>query len=1221
MTYYYIAYMPFYNYKVAVLQSQLIAVLSWCTICLAIAYYDNNPKDPGPTVLFYIGSIFVWILTKEICDWWRQKLVEKDIATVKNPYQVELHTRFMILNRAGTYKTDDQQVLTEAEDFYYQAERKFPESSLLKIFVAQFHLTYRNRQEAIPKLEQAEMRSPALDEQFIIYKTRQNVGKDVITMVTFTSYLESSGKAEILALKYQQQFWKALASKNVVSDDVLIYLSKNITKNIDLAFHNYKFMLSVDRTHVKMVPMYVYFMEDVMQKNDDDVKNLNNRLRDMNNGQNSGKVINSKFELQPRMSIALGKNNFGIIDKVNTEMTTWIKVPKAKIINQKVISLMPYYYGHCFLAYLNEMKDNYDEAMGPPPVELYFLDDKGLLLGCTCDFILESEDPMSKTQTKTTHESTLAVDARGSSFYARSVVTGTGGKMHEWHKPIKCVLVPHDPSECVIFLTSDYLLMNYNNRASSFFGINSEMIGTKNIKEFISNFEDLLEKAKKHMDMSSGMLVEFTPVQTFLISNSGTFSRIRVSISSYCVDNNIYYILTITEPGSYSKPTQKFFSLFIKFLEVYMKKEGHIEEAQDNAVSQATALSEEKRIHRLLQRVHRQVEAKNSCKSPELVSLSRLMWVFMILMMGVFGGSYAVSVMAFENYVFYIRQIEVVSEIRVESSMISTYLIMLDMARQGFQVPEPTEQLIYNLTYIADDLFANINYISKTNSFSELNLNTLACVSFKFMGGYEVVYLNLIDAVMQQSTYTLKLIDQDMSNFDILNNSYAFWCYFNGNKAIRQSLDELSQRLRNAAEDSREAIGTWAYTFASMEIGLIFAVMCISLPLILKSEQLNMKIIRVFSVLSDSILSYLQKITKICLEMRQDVHYPDNRSRYQSAEDLWEEFLVEQEQKRRSSAVGLQEKVVYEVTFWKQVKAFCKNSFTRRLMIFCLLSAAVSWVLQTYVGVIVPTLELNGAANIIKISGLIEVMQAQASTSLISEIISPLEVYTNQTAQLLYKDINSTDLLTYPSTENSYWDTVNNTNYLKIYMSMLMIGNQTAGITYDKVWTLQVNQFLSYFIPSTCPNYIHDCSFYGGVVAKGYLYSVQTSIIDTMDIANEIYNNKNSSIPDRIAAVSDRLLPLLVLQYHYINITSYNIENMIIGYFASNVTYYNFIQEIVLIIYYAFCVSYMIFIFRRTLKHHEKKKKMARSMLLLIPFRVVKYSKHIQKVLENMDYD
>ena len=62
--------------------------------------------------------------------------------------------------------------------------------------------------------------------------------------------------------------------------------------------------------------------------------------------------------------------------------------------------------------------------------------------------------------------------------------------------------------------------------------------------------------------------------------------------------------------------------------------------------------------------------------------------------------------------------------------------------------------------------------------------------------------------------------------------------------------------------------------------------MIISLPLILQSEKLNMKIIKVFYTLPNSVLEYLQDITKINLEMRKDKHYPENRNRYTSADTL-----------------------------------------------------------------------------------------------------------------------------------------------------------------------------------------------------------------------------------------------------------------------------------------------------------------------------------------------
>ena len=80
-------------------------------------------------------------------------------------------------------------------------------------------------------------------------------------------------------------------------------------------------MLSIDRTHEKMVPMYVYFMEDVLHRRDGEVKNYKNRLRDMQESHNNAKASNMrKIDVRPKLSISMDKGSFGRIEKVNPEM-------------------------------------------------------------------------------------------------------------------------------------------------------------------------------------------------------------------------------------------------------------------------------------------------------------------------------------------------------------------------------------------------------------------------------------------------------------------------------------------------------------------------------------------------------------------------------------------------------------------------------------------------------------------------------------------------------------------------------------------------------------------------------------------------------------------------------------------------------------------------------------------------------------------------------------
>jgi hypothetical protein len=310
----------------------------------------------------------------------------------------------------------------------------------------------------------------------------------------------------------------------------------------------------------------------------------------------------------------------------------------------------------------------------------------------------------------------------------------------------------------------------------------------------------------------------------------------------------------------------------------------------------------------------------------------------------------------------------------------------------------------------------------------------------------------------------------------------------------------------------------------------------------------------------------------------------------------------------------VQESPGYQVTCFKKFLAFCKNSFTKRLMIYCFISAVISWVLQTYVGVIMPTVNLNSAAMIIRNSGMVAAFQAQVSTSLISQ-----SIFLNETeTEKLYQ---STDDFKYPSAESFYYTAQNDSDYLRSFFSMLINGNSSLGVLHSKMYSMQTSQFLTKFFPDSCPGYISDCLYYESIVSRGYYYSIHTSLIDSSFISNVLFDHTSETPSFRVGLIGESLNPLLKLQYLYINQTCYEIEHTIIDYYTGMVNNYNFIQTLVLIFYYIFSVAYMIFIFRRTLNYHERKKKMTRSMLLLLPHRIVEYSRQIQKALENMNYD
>lgn len=349
----------------------------------------------------------VWLLTASLCEFRREKLLRKNINTVNNPYEVELHTRFLMLSKPEGYKTEDKDLIDEIEEFYYQAERKFPNSSILKVFVAQFHLTYRNRQEALPKLAQAEERNPQLDEQFIIYKIRQSAEGDAISLVTFSSYLESAHKLETNALDGQVNFWRELGKSSNTSFDALTKLAKGITKNIDTVSNYYQYLMNIDRTHKKMLPMYVYFLQDVMHREDLEVKNLRNRLQDLRSENAENIMPKENWVYEPELQISIDRKTFGNIQKINPSMLSWVQLPKASMMNQNVSTVMPLAFGKFFLTYLSDINDDMEETINIPPIDVNFLDKDGYVVTALCSFSLPVIEASAISRNKTGNSDVL----------------------------------------------------------------------------------------------------------------------------------------------------------------------------------------------------------------------------------------------------------------------------------------------------------------------------------------------------------------------------------------------------------------------------------------------------------------------------------------------------------------------------------------------------------------------------------------------------------------------------------------------------------------------------------------------------------------------------------------------------------------------------------------------------------------------------------------------
>ena len=131
-------------------------------------------------------------------------------------------------------------------------------------------------------MEKAAKLSPQIDEEFVIYKRKQNAIKseasDVVTFVTFNTYMQAAHKAEISAMNGQVQFWKELNSDEEPNVDRMMFLSKFITHYTGEANTFYTILMRMNPNDAKLLHSFGFFLMDII--NDEDQSgNLHNRAQ------------------------------------------------------------------------------------------------------------------------------------------------------------------------------------------------------------------------------------------------------------------------------------------------------------------------------------------------------------------------------------------------------------------------------------------------------------------------------------------------------------------------------------------------------------------------------------------------------------------------------------------------------------------------------------------------------------------------------------------------------------------------------------------------------------------------------------------------------------------------------------------------------------------------------------------------------------------------------
>ncbi|CAG9312012.1 unnamed protein product [Blepharisma stoltei] len=1225
MTYLYMFYLPYYDYRTNKLQTQFLGIFTWSAICLTFPLFITGEEDPVGITLFYIGCPLAWIFVGEGCNMRREVLLKKTIDTVKNPYEVELHTRFLLIKRAGTYKTDDAELLDEIEDFYYQAERKFPRSSILKIFVAQFQLTYKSRQEAISKLDQAEKRNPKLDEQFIIYKTRQNVGQDAITMVTFDSYLESAHLAEVQVLKAQTEFWMKLSESKAPVFDNLTSLSKIITKNLDKAYTYYQYLMKVDRTHQKMLPMYVYFLQDLMNRDDFEVQNLRNRIHDFRS-QNSIVAVVKKVEIgNPEVIISSNDNSLGRIDRVNNSLLSWLQYPKSELMNQNISKLMPKPFGSNFLRKITMWKNFWEESYDIAPETLYFVDKTGFIDSGMCKFIVNNDK--FKTKNQDTYKSDDFPMISNGNLLGNATPSGNNpsdvSSNHQWpltgdsENKIICDITISDEEISIIILNSDFKLVHFNKQAHLYFGVLPSLHVNKDIGAIITNFKDIFEKAKLKIKFRSIERLDFDPFNAYVLTPSGRYIRFTFNISERAIEKKTFYIVNIENAPSYSKSTALFLAHFSKVLESFLGRRhtfyltgGSNQERMENGL---------KRTKKTLTYLKKHVEEKNKSFSPLLSKLNRVFLVFNICMVSLITASFFVTKSTFNQIQSDLDYMGDLTDIQNYSILLSFFVRLLDASHSDLKMPETRESILQQLDYAALNLSSLATKMGRHLDFEWLQNSDVDCLAYDPEKGYYSNDFNPINSLLQQITYTKNLIKSNSTAWDVEHEPAAYWVFENGMNSIADVLTHLSNEHHDQAYTDRQNTLLSGIWFVLSEVLLVFLLLFFSVPLFIKSEQIHLEVIGAFFSINQALVSYLKEDSLNKLSMRKDAKYPDCRGQYRGGEELWNEIFFSDKNPESGSFTHKRSNLIsYNRKWVSRLKLFVSNGLMRTVLIFSLISLFFVLVVQLWIGEMVPVGLLEHSVRIVKYFGTMEVLLTRSNLFLLNTIMSTNKGYSD------IIEIDGVLANAYLSIDYSSNEVMNRTEEIRNYVEVLLVGNSSMELTYDEIYTLSKDQFYNEFFSESCEALIPgiNCSDLQNVLDSGYKDSVMSFIFETQALAKKTYVDLiDKTVKERWNALDTDLLNNIELEYKYLWLMGQGVKENVLDYFHWISEFYYLVREYILVIWWIVAVLYYLLMFRRALMNQEKKRRLSRSMLLLLPEKIIVRSQEVQEYLYHINLD
>jgi hypothetical protein len=198
---------------------------------------------------------------------------------------------------------------------------------------------------------------------------------------------------------------------------------------------------------------------------------------------------------------------------------------------------------------------------------------------------------------------------------------------------------------------------------------------------------------------------------------------------------------------------------------------------------------------------------------------------------------------------------------------------------------------------------------------------------------------------------------------------------------------------------------------------------------------------------------------------------------------------------------------------------------------------------------------------------------------------------------------------------------MNETNFLEIYSSAFLIRNDNLDLpsgfyqteAAETVYEILFKNGCDYSDLNECPEELDK------LLTRGIYNAIQDYVFEVRDLATKLFRYYRVKPPEeKWAAVQADLNSIIKLDIDYLWPLSLNFQKELFDFYLEKYYQVYSLQIIELTLFIALHVVFYVFIFIKYLYRQDNRKKLIRSMILLLPYEVFRFTDRASDSLSDL---